>query len=158
MKNVQGLFLVVMPILILIGLVVSDFSGEEVEEEKSEKEIVLEMLEDITFNTPPRISVLRNEQYVDKSARIRYNTLILKTDQEYLPKSPKNPYLSTKVMEELKADLPSHKFGEPMNKDASYSRFLFANAEWTVSWAQTDSGFYSKWVKKEDIHQLLREE
>lgn len=147
-----------LPLLILLTIILFiGFEEDPNNAEKSDKDIAMELLEDITFNTPPRISILHNEQFVDKQARIRYNTLILKTDEEYLPKSPKNPDNSANALEILQENLPDYNFGNPVSDKASYSHLLIGNAEWTISLLHTDRGYFSKWVKKVDVHQLLNE-
>jgi len=146
-----------LPVLILLTILLFMGFDEESDGEKSEKDVVMELLEDITFNTPPRVSILFNEQFVDKKSRVRYNTLIVKTDEEYLPKSPKNPDNATNALEILKESLPEYNFGKPMSEKAHYSHLLIGNAEWTISLLHTDRGHFSKWVKKVDVHQLLNE-
>jgi len=146
-----------LPVLILLTILLFVGLKEDPNEEKSEKDIVMELLEDITFNTPLRVNILFNEQFVDKKSRIRYNTLIVKTDEEYLPKSPKNPDNSANALEILHESLPDYNFGIPVSDKASYSHLLIGNAEWTISSLHTDRGHFSKWVKKVDVHQLLNE-
>ena len=148
---------VFLPLMILLTLSLFINYDEDPDAVPSEKDIVIKLLEDITFNTPPRVSILLNEQFVDKQSRIRYNTLVLKTDEEYLPKSPKNPDNSKNTLQKLNDSLPDYNFGKPIDNKSNYSHFLIGNAEWTVSYIQTDRGYFSKWVKKVDVAQLLSE-
>ena len=152
-----SLLTVFLPLLILLTLTLFIGNDEDPNEEPTDKEIVVKLLEDITFDTPPRISILFNEQFVDKRSRMRYNTLVLKTDEEYLPKSPKNPDNSNNTLKKLKDSLPEYDFGKPLNNKSNYSHLLIGNAEWTISFIQTDRGHFSKWVKKVDVAQLLNE-
>lgn len=154
------LYAFTLPIALFLGVVLylGDKNDNEPEEVKSEREEVKEILADITFNTPKRINVLLNEQYLDKKSRIRYNTYVFKTDEEYLPKSPKNPDTSANALIILKEVLPEYDFGEAINQDASYSHLLFGNAEWTISSVHTTHGFFSKWEKQVDAYQLIGED
>ncbi len=147
------------PIVIFVGAVI--MMRDEVNEPVSvvsEREEVKAILADITFNTPKRVNVLLNEQFLDKKSRIRYNTYVFKTDEAYLPKSPKNPDTAANALEILQTALPEYDFGEPMNDEASYSRLLIGNAEWTISSLHTTYGHFSKWVKQVDAYQLLSED
>jgi len=150
-------FNIFLPLLILLTLSLFVWDDEE-PVEKSETDLAIEMLEDITFNKPPRVKLLFNEQFVDKQSRIRYNTLIFKTDKEFMSKSPKNPDSNTNVLDLMKENLPEYNFGTPIEDKASYSHMLLGNAEWTVVSIESDLGHFSKWVKKVDVNQLLSED
>jgi len=149
-----------LPMVLFLGVVI--YAGNDTTNEPeaviSEREEVKEILADITFNTPKRINVLYNEQFLDKQTRIRYNTYVFKTDEEYLPKSPKNPDTAANALVILKEVLPDYDFGEPINADASYSHLLIGNAEWTISSLHTTRGHFSKWEKQMDAYQLLNED
>lgn len=149
-----------LPMVLFIGGVVylGQDTVNEADEVVSEREEVKEILADITFNTPKRINVLYNEQFLDKKTRIRYNTYVFKTDEEYLPKSPKNPDSAKNALSILKDVLPDYDFGEPISSKASYSHLLIGNAEWIISSLHTTRGYFSKWEKQVDAYQLLGED
>jgi len=148
-------FLIVTPFVLLIMAQ----CHEKPEHLKTESEKVVDLLEDFTINTPDKITVLFNNDYVDNKTREKIMTLILQTDEEYRPKSPKISNKSHTVLNALQTSLPEHDFGQPSGTDANYFRWLAsANSEWTVSAVETSLGFFSHWQKVTDVHQLSRDE
>jgi len=125
---------------------------------KTEKEKLVDLLEDLTFNTPKEIIVLSNEDHFDPKTRVTIKTLILKTNEEYLPKSPPISNKAKTVLETLKTDLPEHDFGEPKSTQAHSFRWLTPSSEWLVSSVETSYGHFSRWKKTTDVHQLSRDE
>ncbi|HFE38776.1 MAG TPA: hypothetical protein ENK06_10235 [Gammaproteobacteria bacterium] len=148
-----------LPLVALVGF--TYFAGSENQEADkfvSERDEAKELLADITFNTPKRINILLHERHVDKKTRTRYTTLVFKTDEEYLPKSPKNFASSADVLKILQTTLPEYDFGEPISDKASYSHLLIGNAEWTISSLHSTHGYFSQWVKQMDVYELLNED
>lgn len=123
----------------------------------TEKEQIVSLLEDMTFNTPRRIQVLLNEDRLDKEKRQRIKTIILKTDEEYLPKSQRIVDKAPVVLDILRKDLAGHDFGTAVGDKASYFRWLTSDAEWTLSSVETSNGHYSRWEGVGDIYQLRAE-
>jgi len=150
-------FLVILPIIVLVSFMYMGAFDKKPEPPKTDREKALELIEEIAFNRPPRISLLMNQQFVDKKTREKFNILIFKTDEEFQPRSSPVPEKTNSVLNMLQTDLPDTDFGEPIENKATYARLLFGNAEWTISSIQTSNGYFSKWVKKVDVHQLIRE-
>ena len=147
-------FIIIIPFVLLIMAQ----CHEKPEHLKTESEKIADLLEDLTFNTPKEITVLFNNDYADQKTREKIKTLILKTDEEYLPKSPKISNKPETVLNALHTSLPDHDFGKPSGTEANYFRWLTSNSEWTVSAVKTSQGYFSHWQKVTDVHQLSRDE
>jgi len=147
-------FIVVLPFIFLLAVQLD----EPPEHLKTEKEKLVDLLEDLTFNTPKEIIILSNEEHFDQKTRVKIKTLILKTNEEYLPKSPRILNKAKTVLDRLKTGLPAHDFGEPKSTQAHSFRWLTPNSEWIVSSVETSYGHFSRWEKTTDVHQLSRDE
>lgn len=154
------IFLIVaIPFILLLASQVQQALYEPPESELTESERVVRLLENSTFNTPKEISVLLNKDHVDKQARVEFKTIVLKTDEEYLPRSPKSDVEANKVMKILTGDMPEQDFGQPVNDKAAHFRWLTPGGEeWTVSSIETSLGHFSRWKRRADLYQVLREE
>ncbi len=149
------IFLIV--ILPFAFLLTAEFD-EPPEHLKTEKEKLVDLLEDLTFNTPKEIIILSNDDHFNPKTRVKIKTLILKTNEEYLPKSPRISNKAQIVLDALKTDLPAHDFGEPTSTQAHSFRWLTPNSEWLVSSVETSNGYFSRWKKTTDVHQFSRDE
>jgi hypothetical protein len=154
------IFLVVaVPFVLLLASQLQQTFHEPPESELSEAERVERLLENSVFNTPKKIDVLLNKDHVDKQARVEYKTVILKTDEEYLPRSPKSLVAADKVMQILHNDMPEQDFGQAVGDKGGHFRWLTPGGEeWTVSSIETSLGFISRWKRRADMFQVLREE
>lgn len=123
----------------------------------TETEKVQRFLADFTFNKPSEITVLYDNQRVDNKTRETIKTLILKTDEEYLPKSPKVPDTFDNVITLLKNSVPSHDFGEQTGVEGGYFQWLTKNSTWTVSSIETSNGHYSRWERRTDVYQVTND-
>lgn len=150
--------LVALPFVFFLASGVRDAFYEPPEESLTESEKVARTLEKLVFVTPKEIVVLLNDERVDKNAREQFKTIILKTDEEYLPRSPKIKEKPETVLSIIKKDMPDHDLGEVVDETAAYFRFLMPDSEWNIVSIKTSSGYYSRWEQRSDLYQLIREE
>ena len=144
-------------IIALLGFIVLSDLRDPPEHMQTEADKVKEFLEDYAFNTPKHIGVLHQDEVENKETRKIVKTIILRSNQEYLPKSPRiaDDYQTT--LNEMKEDLPNHDFGEQVSEESSFFSWLSPDAQWSVSAIETSKGHYSKWVRSADKFQLRRE-
>jgi len=142
-------------IFLLIAALIAFFVGTELRIEReripTESELVIEFLEDFSFTNPRELNVLLKHKTVDKKRRENILVLVLKTDQEYWPKSQRIKDDTDKVMDIFKASLPDYDFGVPEKGTASYFRMLTFDSAWEVSTIQTSNGYFSRWKQVTDI-------
>ena len=153
------IFLVVaLPFVYFLASGVKDALYEPPEDSLTEPEKVARTLEKLAFAAPKNIEVLLNDERVDKGAREQFKTIILKTDEEYLPRSPKIKEKPELVLNVIKKDIPDYSFGEIVEGSAAYFRFLMPNSEWNIVSIQTSNGYISRWEQRSDLFQVMREE
>ncbi len=148
------LFTIIIGILVFI---VAVDTREKPEHLLTKADKVERMLEDYTFNTPKQISVLYQQEHEDKKTRERVKVIVLQTNEEYLPKSPKMPDSFQTVLNELKIHIPDQDFGEQVAEKAAYFQWLSPNSSWVVTSIETTNGHFSRWEKRADVHQLSNE-
>lgn len=120
----------------------------------SEKDKIERFLTDYTFNTPAEITVLHDQESLDQDTRMRVRTLLLKSNEEYLPMSPRISDQADRVLGALKSTVSGYDFGVPVEGGASYFQWLSPTSEWKVSSLQTDKGHFSLWERRADVYQL----
>jgi len=147
------LFIAIIPVVLIVA---TEFSKKP-DQAMTEREKLMDTLNDMTFNRPERITVLIDETTVDKKARERVRTLVLKTNEEYVPKSQRRKSSTDAVLKLLKEKLPEYEFGEIVNSEASFFHLLSPRAEWAVSSLETNKGFYSRWESREDFHSITNQ-
>ena len=152
------LLLVVLPFVYFLASGVRDAFQEPPEDSLSESEKIARSLEKMVFETPGEITVLLDNKRVDKDARVAFRTLVLKTDEEYLPRSPKIEEKAESVLKVIKKELPDLDLGEIVDGTAAYFRFLMPDSEWNIVSIKTSNGYYSRWEQRSDLYQLIREE
>lgn len=150
--------LVALPFVFFLTSGIRDALYEPPEESLAESEKVARTLEKLAFVTPKEIVVLFNDERVDKDAREQFKTIVLKTDEEYLPRSPKIKEKPETVLSILKRDMPDYDFGRSVDETAAYFRFLMPDSEWNIISIQTSNGYFSRWEQRSDLYQLIREE
>jgi hypothetical protein len=147
----QLLFLIIiLPFVFLLGLSLRDEPEESLTEDKK----IAALLEDMTFNTPKTITVLLNTEHNDNATRQRVKTIVLKTNEEYLPRTPRIQDKSQAVIGLLKKEVPNYDFGAPINEQGSYFRWLTPNGEWTASSVETSLGNFSIWERRAEFNEL----
>ena len=144
---------VIIPFILLIVSELSESLKETPEHLKTEQQKVVEMLEDFTFNTPAQMEVLLNREHIDNKTRERIKTIVLKTDEEYLPKTQRVPDKADNVIAILEKSLPNGQFGQAKSDTGSFFRMLTANSEWLVYSIETDQGHFSRWERRADVYQ-----
>lgn len=153
------LLIVIVPFILLIVSELQQQFREIPEDELTDQQKVERALDGMTFNTPSEMDVLINREYVDNSKRERVKLIIVRSEGEYLPMSPRIDDKSVSVLSILRKDLPEYDFGVPENEQASYFRMLTSNQrDWNVVSLKTDKGYFSRWEQRTDLHQLIREE
>ena len=144
-------------IIAILGFIVLADLRDPPEHMQTEADKVKEFLEDYTFNTPKHIGVLHQNEFENKETRKIITTIILRSNEAYLPKSPKIDDNYQAALNAMKVDLPNHDFGEPVSEKASFFSWLSPDAQWSVSAIETSQGHYSRWVKSADKFQLRNE-
>lgn len=153
------LLVVIVPFIILLINGVQDAFKEVPEDQLTAQQKVERILKGLTFTTPQSFDVLLNEERVDKNKRESIKLLLLKSDVEYLPMSPRVEDKLEPALDVFKKDLPNYDFGKPLGEKASYFRMLTSNErDWNVITIQTDKGYFSRWEQRADLYQLIREE
>lgn len=147
----QLVFLIfILPFVFLLALSLREPPEESLTEDKK----IAALLEDMTFNTPKQIKVLANKEYNDNTKREHVKTIVLKTNEEYLPRTPRIQDKSRVVLDMLKKEVPDYDFGTPVNEYASYFRWLTPNGEWTASSVVTSQGDFSIWERRSEFSEL----
>ncbi len=144
-------------ILAALVFIVAVDTREKPEHLQTEADKVENLLEDYVFNTPKQISVLYQQEDEDKKTRERIKTIVLKTDEEYVPKSPRIPNGFQAVLDEMQSHLPDYDFGEQVSEKATLFHWLSPGANWVVTSIVTTNGYYSRWERRMDVHQLSNE-
>ncbi|MDH5544608.1 MAG: hypothetical protein OEZ43_03380 [Gammaproteobacteria bacterium] len=153
------LFLVVIiPFALLLVSECTQSVKETPEHLKTEQEKVTTLLKDFTFNTPGNIDVLLHRDQVDNKTRERVKTIVLKTNVEYLPKTPRITDKASEVLAILQQTLPEQDFGQAVNDEGSFFRMMTANSEWFVYTVETTSGHYSRWERRADVYQATSDQ
>ncbi len=117
----------------------------------TESEIVVDLLENFAFIRPKEVDVLFKEKNADKKRREIILIMVLKTVDEYLPKSSRIEDKASRALEIMRTSLPDYDFGEPVSEKASYFRMLTSDSEWTVSTIETSQGHFSRWKRVTDM-------
>jgi hypothetical protein len=123
----------------------------------TEAEKIERLVDDFTFNTPQEIVVLSQNEVIDNKTRERVLTIVLQTDSEYLPKTPRIADRPAVVLKALQTTVPDHDFGEALEKGASYFHWLSTNSKWSVASMETTTGHYSRWEKRVDVYEATLE-
>jgi len=143
-------------LFLLVCAVVVFFVASELRIEReripTESEIVVDLLGEYAFNTPLEVAVLFNEETENRKKREKIKIIILKTNEEYLPKAQRVPDKSIQVIDILNDKLPDYDFGFPVSESASFFRMLTSNSDWGVSTIETSLGHFSLWRRVTDIH------
>ena len=141
-------------IFLLVAAVIVFFIATEMRLEReripTEAEKVSELLEDYVFIRPREVSVLFNETTVDNQRREKTLIMVLKSDQEYQPKSQRIPDNSNKIINLMNDSLPDYDFGTPIAEEANFFRMLTADSDWKVSTIETSKGYFSRWKRVTD--------
>lgn len=145
--------IIILPFVFILGVALRDEPEETLTEDKK----IVALLEGMTFNTPKQISVISNIERNDNATHQRVKTIVLKTDEEYLPRSPKIPDNAAIVLEMLKREVPNYDFGVPIHEQASNFRWLTPNGDWTVSSLTTSQGEFSLWERRAEFNELHAE-
>lgn len=153
------LLIVITPFLLLIVAELRQAFDEPPEDMLTPAQKVERVLDGVAFNTPPDLKVLIHDERVDKQKRERVTLLVLQSNVEHQPKSPRIDDKSAAVLSILQKDLPEFSFGAPIDEHASSFRMLTSNDRaWIVFSVQTENGYFSRWEQRVDMHQLIREE
>jgi len=144
-------------IIALLGFIVISDLRDPPEHMQTEADKVKDFLEDYAFNTPKHIGVLFQDEVDIKDSRKVIKTIIVRSNEEFLPKSPRAPDKYTVVLNEMKKHLPEHNFGEQVSEKGSFFSWVSPDAQWNVSSIETSMGHYSKWVRSADKYQLSNE-
>ncbi len=144
-------------IMVVGFLVVTDFRDPP-EHMLSRSDKVKNLLEDYTFNTPNYVSVLYQTEVENKQTRKVTKTLVLRTYDEYIPRSPVTKGTYQTALNTLKNLLPEHDFGDAVAEKANYFSWITPNAQWSVTSIETNKGYYSRWKRVSDKHQFINEE
>ena len=143
-------------IAILAFIVLSDLRDPP-EHMQTEADKVKEFLEDYTFNTPKHIGVLHQDEFENKETRKIITTIILRSNEAYLPKSPKIDSDYQTALNSMRENLPHHDFGEQVSEKSTFFSWLSPDAQWSVTAIETSKGHYSKWIKSADKFQVRNE-
>ncbi len=143
--------------LLIIFAILLPVVMDKPEHMKTDWERIREQLGPYAFNTPKDIEVLLRRQSVDQKTRERIERLILKTNEEFLPRTPRIPDSVDNVMRALRKYLPDYDFGEPVVEEGSYFHWLSPNTKWFVSSIETSRGHFSFWEKRMDVSQLIND-
>ena len=142
-------------VFLLIAAVIAFVVGTELRLERervpTEAELVVDFLEDYAFVRPREVTVLLKETTVDKKRREKKLVLVLKSDEEYLPKSQRIKDDDAKVLGIFQDSVPDYDFGTVEPGSASYFHMLTFDAEWKVSTIKTSNGHFSHWEQVTDL-------
>lgn len=142
-------------IFLLISAVVVFFVASELRIERervpTEAEKAIDLVENFIVIRPKEVDVLFKEFTVDNKRREKILVMILKSDQEFQPKSSRVPDKSSNVIDMMNASLPEQDFGTPKAEDANFYRMITADSEWMVSTIETSKGYYSRWKRVTDM-------
>lgn len=145
-------FIILAPLVFMLGAELRDTP----EELLTDSEKVQRILEDYTFNTPQKIDVLLHVDTIDNDKRERVKTIILKTDELYLPKSPKAPESAKQIHSAIQKSIPDIPVAELSDDKGLYFHWLTPNDSWTVLAIETQDGFYSRWERRADQFQATQ--
>ncbi len=143
--------------IMFVGLIVFTEFRDPPEHMLSRSDKVKNLLEDVTLSTPNYVSVLYQTDVEDKQSRKITKTLVLKTYDEYIPRSPVTKGTYQTALSTMKNHLPEYDFGEPVVDTANYFSWLTPNAQWSVLAIETSNGFFSRWKRVADKHQFINE-
>jgi len=146
--------LIFVTVIAMVAFIVVNELRDPPESMLTERDKIERFLADYTFNSPKDIVVLFQREDVDNKTREKVKTLVLRTDEEYIPRSPRIPDQSMRVFTALTAMVPEHDFGAPIDERAGYFQWLGPNTQWKVSSVVTSTGHYSLWERREDVYQL----
>jgi len=142
-------------IFLLIAAAITFFVASELRIEReripTEAEVVSDMLENFVFVRPREIEVLYKKETVDNKERQKILVLVLKSDEEYLPKSQRIVDNAENIILNFKTLLPDYDFGTAKEGNPSFFRMLTADSEWSVSTIKTTQGYFSQWKRVTDI-------
>jgi len=142
-------------LFLLVTVVVVFYVASELRIERervpTEGEVANKLLEDFIVIRPRDVDVLFKEFTVDNKRREKILVMILKSDQEYMPRASRVPEKSSAVIKMMHESLPDYDFGTPKSEEANFYRLLTSNSEWMVSTIETSKGYYSRWKRITDM-------